>query len=73
VARAVDVPGGGQAKIIPRGSLPCSRRVALGIYYIFSFGSPTRFRYAQSHLNRLWEHVAAEREKAALGMPGSLA
>ena len=32
--------------------------------------TPFEIPYAQHHLNRLWEHVAAEREKAAAGMRG---
>jgi Na+/proline symporter len=31
---------------------------------------PLEIPYAQAHLNRLWEHEAAEEEKAALGIRG---
>jgi hypothetical protein len=31
---------------------------------------PLEITYGQHHLNRLWEHVAGEREKAAVGMRG---
>ena len=41
-------------------------------------GSASRARaieipYAQYHLNRLWEHAAGERDKAAMGMRGPVA
>ena len=40
------------------------------LYLVALFLLPFEIPYAQHHLNRLWEHVAAEREKAAAGMRG---
>jgi len=40
------------------------------LYIIAFFLLPVEIPYAQHHLNRLWEHAAAEREKSALGMRG---
>ena len=40
------------------------------LYVVALFLLPFEIPYAQHHLNRLWEHVAAEREKAAAGMRG---
>ena len=40
------------------------------LYLVALFVLPFEIPYAQHHLNRLWEHVAAEREKAAAGMRG---
>jgi hypothetical protein len=40
------------------------------LYVVGLFFLPFEIAYGQHHLNRLWEHVAAEREKAAVGMRG---
>jgi Domain of unknown function (DUF4234) len=41
------------------------------LYLVALFLLPFEIPYAQHHLNRLWEHVAAERDKARLGMRGT--
>jgi Domain of unknown function (DUF4234) len=41
------------------------------LYLVALFLLPFEIPYAQHHLNRLWEHVAAERDKAHLGMRGT--
>ncbi len=43
------------------------------LYLVALFLLPFEIPYAQHHLNRLWEHVAAEREKASMGMRGAAA
>ena len=40
------------------------------LYLVALFLLPFEIPYAQHHLNRLWEHVEAEREKRRLGMRG---
>jgi heme/copper-type cytochrome/quinol oxidase subunit 2 len=40
------------------------------LYIIAFFLLPFEIPYGQHHLNRLWEHVAGEGEKAAMGMRG---
>jgi len=42
------------------------------LYLVALFLLPFEIPYAQHHLNRLWEHVAAEQEKARLGMRGAV-
>jgi Domain of unknown function (DUF4234) len=37
------------------------------LYIVAFFLLPFEIPYGQHHLNRLWEHVAYEREKAAMG------
>ena len=61
MARKVDVPGAGRTKII-------NPWVAF-ISWLSSL-LPFEIPYGQHHLNRLWEHVATEREKASLGLRG---
>ncbi|TMM27321.1 MAG: DUF4234 domain-containing protein [Actinobacteria bacterium] len=41
------------------------------LYLVAFFLLPFEIPYAQHHLNRLWEHVVAEREKTAAGMRGA--
>jgi len=42
-----------------------------GLLYLAAlFLLPFEIPYGQHHLNRLWEHVATEREKVLLGMRG---
>jgi hypothetical protein len=40
------------------------------LYLVALFLLPFEIPYGQHHLNRLWEHVATEREKVSLGMRG---
>jgi hypothetical protein len=40
------------------------------LYIVAFFLLPFEIPYGQHHLNRLWEHVSAEREKSAQGMRG---
>jgi hypothetical protein len=40
------------------------------LYIVAFFLLPFEIPYAQHHLNRLWEYVAGEREKEAMGMRG---
>lgn len=40
------------------------------LYIVAFFLLPFEIPYGQHHLNRLWEHVAGEREKAAMEMRG---
>jgi hypothetical protein len=40
------------------------------LYIVAFFLLPFEIPYGQHHLNRLWERVAGEREKAAMGMRG---
>ena len=42
------------------------------LYLVALFLLPFEIPYGQHHLNRLWEHVATEREKASLGMLGAI-
>jgi len=41
------------------------------LYVVALFLLPFEIPYGQYHLNRLWEHVAAEQERAAIGMRGT--
>jgi hypothetical protein len=41
------------------------------LYLVALFLLPFEIPYAQHHLNRLWEHVDAEREKGRVGMRGT--
>jgi hypothetical protein len=81
VAPKVNVPGAGEAKIIKSvGGFPAPPRHArdllhllvtgLLLYLVALFLLPFEIPYGQHHLNRLWEHVATERERASLGMRG---
>jgi hypothetical protein len=40
------------------------------LFLIALFFLPIEIPYGQHHLNRLWEHVAGEQQKAAMGMRG---
>jgi hypothetical protein len=41
------------------------------LYLVALFLLPFEIPYAQHHLNRLWQHVAGERDKTAAGMRGT--
>jgi hypothetical protein len=41
------------------------------LYLVALFLLPFEIPYAQHHLNRLWQHVADERDKTAAGMRGT--
>jgi hypothetical protein len=49
---------------------PMSPGLAFVLFLIGLILFPVEMVYSQSHLNRLWRHVAAEQEKELLGMRG---
>jgi hypothetical protein len=60
----------GRAQELARMDHRISHVTGFLLYIVAFFLLPFEIPYGQHHLNRLWEHVAGEREKAAMGMRG---
>jgi heme/copper-type cytochrome/quinol oxidase subunit 2 len=58
----------GRAQELARMDHRISHVTGFLLYIVAFFLLPFEIPYGQHHLNRLWEHVAGEREKEAIGM-----